>query len=119
MSKVTVGGIVKTSIVTAFTIAAALIWKDVIEELIYLFFPGDVFLYKFLAAIIATIFVIVAIYLVLKTEAEAESIIKTIRNMNKTKKEKVMKEIKKEQEKQKIEEVKQNLGDSENKEIKK
>jgi len=72
MDGISVGGIVKTSIVTAFMIAAALIWKDFISEAIEIFFPQEVLFYKFIAAIIATIFVIIAIYIILKTEEEAE-----------------------------------------------
>ena len=79
MTRVTISGIVKTSIVTAFTIAAAFIWKDVITEVIDLFVPtGEQLFYRFIAAIIATIFVIIAIYVVLKTEAEAEYLIQRI-----------------------------------------
>ena len=75
----TIPGIIKTSIVTAFTLAAALIWKDVIIEAIELFVPGDALIYKFLAAIVATILVIIAIYVVLETESEAEAALKRIR----------------------------------------
>ena len=41
VKKVSIEGIVSTSIVTAFTIAAALIWKDVIVEIIEIFFPSS------------------------------------------------------------------------------
>lgn len=101
MGKITIGGIVKTSIVTAFTIAAALIWKDVIEEGITIFFPQGAFFYKFLAAILSTIFVIIAIYIILKTESETQHIINEIRNMNKRKRKEIIKEIKKEEVKNK------------------
>ena len=85
MEKVTVGGIVKTSIVTAFTIAAALIWKDVISEAIELLVPpSDKLFYKFIAAVIATIIVIIAIYVILKTEPKAEFVINRLRRRNKT-----------------------------------
>ena len=79
---VTIGGIVKTSIVTAFTIAAALTWKDVILETWALFFPSDVLLYKFLVAILFTIAVVIAIYIILKTEAETEEVIKRLKDKN-------------------------------------
>jgi hypothetical protein len=63
----------KTSIVTAFTIAAALIWKDVLTEAINRFAPsGDLLLYKFLTAIIVTIIVVIAVYIILRTQSEAE-----------------------------------------------
>ena len=72
MVKTTIESIITTSIITAFTIAAALIWKDVIIGVIELFLPtSDELLYKLVAAILATIFVIIAIYLILKTEYKA------------------------------------------------
>lgn len=72
VDEVSVGGIVKTSIVTAFTIATALIWKDVISEFIGIIFPGDVLFYKFVAAVVATLVIVVVIYFILKAEAETE-----------------------------------------------
>ncbi|GBE19533.1 hypothetical protein BMS3Abin17_00257 [archaeon BMS3Abin17] len=111
MAHITIGGIVKTSIVTAFTIAAALIWKDVITESIRRFFPsGDALYYEFLTAIIATVFVIIAIYVVLKTEAEAENIVRTIKNMNKTRRKRILKEIKKAEERQKLRKIEKKIG---------
>ena len=83
MPKITVSNIIQTSIVTAFTIAAALIWKDVIVEFIELVFPsGGALLYKFIAAILATGLVIVAIYAVLETESEADKVIKRMKRRN-------------------------------------
>lgn len=77
MSNVTIGGIIQTSIVTAFTIAAALIWKDVIEGTLKKLFPtGDLLIYQFLVAVLATIIVVIAIYLTLKAEAETEGVMK-------------------------------------------
>jgi len=73
---ITVGGIVKISIVTAFTIAAALIWKDLFSETIQKFYPQDVLFYQFIGAIVATIFVVLTIYIVLKTESRTETILK-------------------------------------------
>ena len=97
MRRVTIGGIVKTSIVTAFTIAAALIWKDVIVKAINTFFPQDVLLYEFIVAIISTIFVIIAIYIVLKTESEAHHLLNELRNMNMKRRKEIIKKIKKEE----------------------
>ncbi len=80
MSKITVSNIIKTSIVTAFTIAAALIWKDVIVEFIELVVPsGGTLPYKVIAAVLATGFVIVAIYALLETESEANRMIKKMK----------------------------------------
>lgn len=73
MPKTTISGIVNTSIITAFTIAAALIWKDVIMAVIEVFVPpNQKLLYQFLAALIATLLVVIAIILILKTEQEVE-----------------------------------------------
>ena len=86
MANVTIGGIVKTSIVTALTFAAALIWRDVIIEIIDMLVPpGEALYYKILAAVIATVIVIIAIYVVLETEAEAEFVIKRIKGRKKKK----------------------------------
>ncbi len=80
MPKITVSNIIQTSIVTAFTIAAALIWKDVMVEFIELVVPsGGALIYKFIAAILATVFVILAIYAVLQTESEADKVIKKMK----------------------------------------
>jgi len=83
MPKITVANIIQTSIVTAFTIAAALIWKDVIVEFIELVVPsGGALIYKFIAAILATALVVVAIYAVLETESEADKVIKRMKRRN-------------------------------------
>lgn len=79
MANSTIVSIIKSSLLTAFSIAAALIWKDVIIEFIEVFLPGDALFYKFLAAIIATLFVVLGIYLILKTEDEAKRL---LRNWN-------------------------------------
>lgn len=73
MDEPKIGGIIKTAVVTAFTLAAALIWKDVISHAIEVLFPTSILLYEFLAAIIVTILAIIAIYLILKTEVSAEN----------------------------------------------
>lgn len=80
MPKITISHIVQTSIVTAFTIAAALIWKDVIVEFIELVVPsGGTLLYKLIAAVLSTGFVIVVIYALLETESEADRMIKKMK----------------------------------------
>ncbi len=86
MAKITVGGIIKTSIVTAFTIATALIWKDVIVESIELIFPAEQLLYKFLTAILATVITVIAIYIILKTQKETEVVLGKFKNGRKIKK---------------------------------
>ncbi len=77
MNKVTIGGIIKTSIVTAFTIATALIWKDVIMDSIHKFFPAkDLLFYEFLVAVFATIAVVILLYLILRAEDETEIVMR-------------------------------------------
>ena len=69
----TLRSIIKTSIVSGFTIAAALIWRDAIIAVIETFFPPqEAVLYKVLAAVIATMMVIVLIFIALKTEKQFE-----------------------------------------------
>lgn len=73
MAKITMGYVVKTSLVTAFTIAAALIWKDFIETAIGMALPpAQRLAYQLMAAVIATVFVVLAIYFILKTEDRIE-----------------------------------------------
>ncbi len=84
MSTPTIHHLIQTAIVTAFTIAAALIWKDVIIEFIELIVPPPTgLIYKFIAALIATVFVIIAIYAVLKTESEAKKVFTEIKEIKK------------------------------------
>ena len=81
MAEVSIESIIKTSIITAFTITVALIWKDVITEIIELIIPsGSELFYKFIAAIIATLLVIVVIYIILETEYGAKKILKKLNN---------------------------------------
>ncbi|MBL7052101.1 MAG: hypothetical protein ISS01_03345 [Nanoarchaeota archaeon] len=93
MNSISVARIVKTSIVSAFTLTAAFIWRDVIIDAIELYFPTSTIFYEFLAAIVVTIFVIIAIYITLKTESEAEHLFKKYQNFYKS--EKVEKKLKK------------------------
>jgi len=80
MPNVTVHDTVTTALVTAFTIAAALIWKDVIMEFIELIVPpGQELLYKVIAAVIATIMVLIAIFIVLQTDKEAEYLVRRLK----------------------------------------
>ena len=77
MSKVTIGGIIKTSIVTAFTIATALIWKDVIMDILTLFVPAEKqFFYKLLVAFIATVIIAIIIYLILEAQQGTEVVLR-------------------------------------------
>lgn len=86
MSRLTTAGIIKTAIISAFSIAAALIWKDVIMDIITLLAPPrDELFYKLLVAVVATVIIIIAIYLFIGAESEAEVIIKKLKNKNRKK----------------------------------
>ena len=86
MNDLSIRNIAKTSVVYAFSLTAALIWKDVIIDAIDLFFPSSAIYYEFLAAIIVTIFVVIAIYITLKTESEAEYLFKKYKGFYKIQK---------------------------------
>ena len=83
MKKTSVQSIIQTAIISAFTIATALIWKDVITGFIDVVLPHQsALLYKFIAAILATMMVVIAIMVILRTETEAEVVIKKIKKNN-------------------------------------
>ncbi|MFH1972589.1 MAG: DUF5654 family protein [archaeon] len=78
--------ILKTAMIAALTFVVALIWRDVIMEFIGVFVPaGDELLFKFITAFIATIFVIMLMYIFLKTEQEAEYLVKKFKKTKKKK----------------------------------
>ncbi|MFH1376654.1 MAG: DUF5654 family protein [Candidatus Woesearchaeota archaeon] len=80
VDNVTFGGVLKTAIVTGFSIAVALIWRDfLITFLNVILPPGNEVLYSFIVAIVSTVLLITAIFVVLKTEAEAEIVIGRIK----------------------------------------
>jgi len=81
MSEVNISGIINTSIVSAFTIAAAFIWKDVIVETIELLFPAEILLLKFIAAILSTVLVVIAIYIILHANTKTEVVLRKIKNV--------------------------------------
>ena len=87
--------IIKTSVVTAFTIATAFIWKDVIIELIEVVVPaGQELFSKFIAASLATLIVVGLIYLFLQTEYEVEFLMRKIKKPKEEKKVKGVKILK-------------------------
>ncbi len=86
MDNISLRSIAKSSVVYAFSLTAALIWKDVITDFIDLFFPTTAIYYEFLAAIVVTIFVVIAIYITLKTESEAEYLFKKYKGFYKIQK---------------------------------
>ena len=84
---VTFKSILETSIVPGFTIAAALIWKDVIVNGLQRIWPTDgQLLSQVVAALVATVLVVVAVYLLLGTEEEAEKMLRRLRKKGEAKK---------------------------------
>jgi len=78
--KVKLGGIIESSLITAFTIVAALIWKEAISNAISQFVPErQELFYEFLIAIFVTIIVIIAIIIIVKTGSETEIIIRKVK----------------------------------------
>ena len=67
--------IVRSSIVTAFTIAVALIWKDVFTEAVNTFIPpGEHLVAQFVSAAFATALIIIVLKVFLSGEEKAEEI---------------------------------------------
>lgn len=78
---VTLRTVLETSIIPGFTIAAALIWKDVIVEALGTIWPHDGRLFsQVIAAVVTTVLVAIAVYVLLETEEEAEKVLNRFRN---------------------------------------
>jgi hypothetical protein len=87
MAKITPKTTIHTALITAFTLTAALLWRDTIVAVIeYLVPPKEKVIYEFLVAIIATMILILAIYIIFKTESEARHLSKLIQKRKKLKK---------------------------------
>ncbi len=86
MHRIALKTITKTIVVGAFTFAAALIWREFIVDVLNIFLPQGEILIDFIAAVIATIILIAFVYIFLKTEDEAEYVIKKINKKRKKKK---------------------------------
>jgi len=85
--RVTAGSIVQSSLIMAFTIVVALIWRDVISHTIAQLVPARQELYyEFLVAILATTIIIIIIYAIVKTESEAEILVKRMKEKSKYRK---------------------------------
>ena len=80
--------VVKSALITAFSIAAALLWRDFIVSAIAQFVPQNALQYEFLAALIATVLIVVVIIIIFKTEEEAQSFYKLYKKNGKKKKKK-------------------------------
>tara|TARA_Y100000310_G_C20592852_1_gene768981 strand:+ start:756 stop:1040 length:285 start_codon:yes stop_codon:yes gene_type:complete len=83
--------VIKTSLVTAFTFATALIWKDALLKIIETYVPAQQEIhYILITAFLATVILIALIIIFLQTEREAEYVthlvINKIKNKKKTKK---------------------------------
>ncbi len=90
MDEITIHSIVKTAVISGFTIAAALIWKEFLVDFIeYLIPVQEQLMYKFGVAVLATVIAIVSIYVILKTEEETEIVIERLTHRNKKLKEKL------------------------------
>ncbi len=86
MGRITAKTAIHTALISAFTLTAALLWRDAIVAAIKKFVPAqDIVLYEFIVAIVATLILILAIYLIFKTEAEAKHISLVIKNRRKRK----------------------------------
>jgi Mg2+/citrate symporter len=71
---------IQASLITAATIATALIWKDVIVDVIEVIVPPtEELTVKLITALLATLVVVVGLYLLLQTEEEAEIVIQKIK----------------------------------------
>ena len=81
--RVTAGSIVQSSLIMAFTIVVALIWRDVISHTIAQLVPAKQELYyEFLVAVLATIIIVIIIFAIVKTESEAEILMKRMKEKN-------------------------------------
>ena len=71
---------IEQAVITGFTLVVAFIWKDVIEEFIEVIVPpGEELFAKFITAILATILVVIMIYIILRTEKQAEKMLQQIK----------------------------------------
>ncbi|HXV27318.1 MAG TPA: DUF5654 family protein [Candidatus Paceibacterota bacterium] len=78
--------VIRSSVVTAFTIAIALVWKDVFERAIDIWIPrGDALYTHFFAAVLVTGLVVIAIKVFVLTEEQAEEALEELgRRLNHT-----------------------------------
>ena len=77
MVKVSAKQVIKTSIIAALTFTAGLIWRDFIIAFVETILPpGDALWYKLIAAILSTCIVVLLIVIFIKSEQEAEDVLK-------------------------------------------
>ena len=98
--KLDVRGMVFAALVTALAFVMGLFWNDAIKSTIEELLPkGEGLFYKYIAAIVVTAFVVLAIYIIIHGQKIAERRIKEIeefRKLSKKKREKLLKELTKE-----------------------
>ncbi|MBU0466416.1 MAG: hypothetical protein KJ718_04975 [Nanoarchaeota archaeon] len=74
---------IDAAILSAFSIATALIWKDVVIDIIEMVAPPkEALIYKIIVATVATVLLIIVLYIILKTESEAEFVMKKLKSGN-------------------------------------
>ena len=86
MREIALKTITKTIIVGAFTFATALIWRDLIVDILEIVLPQEGLLIDLIAAIIATAVLILLVYIFLVTEEETEYVIRKIKKRARRKK---------------------------------
>ena len=93
-------GLFISAIVTALAFVVGLFWNDAIKSTIEELLPkGEGLFYKYIAAIVVTAFVVLAIYIIIHGQKIAEKQIREIeefRKLSKKKREKLLKELTKE-----------------------
>lgn len=72
---------VHAAIISAFAITTALIWRDVVIEAVELMVgPQDALIWKFIIAVIATIILVIALSIILKTEEDVDFVMKKLKD---------------------------------------
>ncbi|MFH1803202.1 MAG: DUF5654 family protein [archaeon] len=78
---ISINKVINAALISAFSIATALIWKDVVIHVIERFAPPqDALLYEVLVAVLATILLIIVLYVILRTESQAQFIMKKLKD---------------------------------------
>ncbi|MBU0907007.1 MAG: hypothetical protein KKD18_05045 [Nanoarchaeota archaeon] len=77
---ISISKVIHAALISAFSIATALIWKDVVLHIIEKFAPAqNALMYEVLVAITATILLIIVLYIILRTESQAEFVMKKLK----------------------------------------
>jgi len=82
-------GVMIASIITAMAFVVGLFWRDAISETINTILPkGEGLFYKYVAAIVATIFVIVIAYVLIKFKEKKDEALQKLLKVKKKKRKK-------------------------------